>query len=154
MLYISIAPISPRHHRKSSFLELNCKISLICQNTQCYLPLTDAAHYRICTHVFNYHISMLRVFLEINVLIRSKDGCHHCLNRGFVGSSESSWVSRSRRPGEDIKRTPPSQKPAQQGNQTGESGCQQWLIRQEKTQQFSFPSLTNNLHLLCCLLER
>lgn len=36
-------------------------------------------------------------------------------------------------------REPPSQKPAQQGNQTGESGCQQWLILQKKTQQFSFP---------------
>lgn len=40
------------------------------------------------------------------------------------------------------ERTPPSQKPAQQSNQTGERGCQQWLTLQEKSQQFSFPSLT------------
>lgn len=62
MLYISIAPISPRHRRKSSFLELSCKVSLICQNTQCYLPLTDATHYRICIHVFsssNIHVTCL-----------------------------------------------------------------------------------------------
>lgn len=68
------------------------------------------------------------------------------LHQGWAGSSETSWISRSRRSGEDIERMPPSQKPAQQGNQSGESGCQQWVILQEKTQQFSFLSLTSNLN--------
>lgn len=50
------------------------------------------------------------------------------LNQGLVRSSETSWILWSRRSGEDIARTPTSQKPDQQDNQAGELGCQQWLI--------------------------
>lgn len=112
-----------------SSLNVSCHTLNIVFKQQCSLPLT--------------------LNLGQYWLIYSKDDFHHCLNQGLVGSSETSWISWSRR----TERTPPSQKPAQHGNQTGESGCQRWLILQKKTQQLSFPSFTN-LNLLCCLLEQ